>query len=73
MIERIDAPGEKIEATVAARQLVKGKFYDLATAGKALTPGGTYTATFGEQKTSFKVDLSAKPGSSPIVGRLVRL
>lgn len=73
VIERIDAPGEKIEAAVIAKQLVKGKFYDLATAGKSLTPGATYAATSGSRKTVFKVDPAARPGSSPIVGRLVRL
>jgi hypothetical protein len=73
VIERIDVPGEKIEAAVTAKQLVKGRFYDLASAGKSLVPGGTYTATVGSQKTSFRVDPAARPGSSPIVGRLVRL
>jgi hypothetical protein len=73
VIERIDMPGEKIEASVTARQLVKGRFYDLAAAGRSLMPGGTYTATLGTQTTVFKVDPAARPGSSPIVGRLVRL
>jgi hypothetical protein len=73
VIERIDVPGQKIEATVTAKSLVKGKFYDLATAGQSLMPGGTYAATSGARKTVFKVDPAARPGSSPIVGRLVRL
>ena len=73
VIERVDIPGERIEAAVTAKQLVKGRFYDLATAGKSLMPGGTYTVSSGSRKTSFKVDIAAKAGSSPIVGRLVRL
>ena len=73
VIERIDVPGERIEATLSAKMLVKGKFYDLAAAGKSLMPGGTYAATLGSRKTVFKVDALARPGASPIVGRLVRL
>jgi hypothetical protein len=73
VIERIDVPGQKIEAAVTAKSLVKGKFYDLATAGQALMPGGTYAATSGPRTTVFKVDPAARPGASPIVGRLVRL
>jgi hypothetical protein len=73
VIERIDLPGERIEASVTAKSLVKGKFYDLAAAGKSLMPGGTYAATSGSQKTVFKIDPLARPGASPIVGRLVRL
>jgi hypothetical protein len=73
VIERIDLRGERIESAVTAKSLVKGKFYDLAAAGKSLMPGGTYAATLGSQKTVFKVDLTAKPGATPIVGRLVRL
>lgn len=73
VIERIDVPGERIEANVTAKMLVKGRFYDLVTAGKSLAPGGTYAASFGSQRTEFKVDSAARAGASPIVGRLVRL
>ena len=73
VIERIDAPGDRIEANVSVKMLVKGKFYDLAAAGKSLAPGGTYAAIAGSQRTEFKVDPLARPGASPIVGRLVRL
>jgi hypothetical protein len=73
VIERIDAPGERIEANVSAKMLVKGRFYDLAAAGKSLVPGGTYAAIVGSQRTEFKVAPLARPGASPIVGRLVRL
>jgi hypothetical protein len=73
VIERVDVPGERIEAAITAKELVKGRFYDLATAGKSLMPGGTYAATSGPHKTVFKIDPAARPGSSPIVGRLVRL
>lgn len=73
VIERIDQPGERIEANVSAKMLVKGKFYDLAAAGKTLAAGGTYAAVAGSQRTEFRIDPAARPGTSPIVGRLVRL
>jgi hypothetical protein len=73
VIERIDLPGERFEANVSAKMLVKGKFYDLAVAGKSLAAGGTYAAIAGSQRAEFKVDPAARPGASPIVGRLVRL
>jgi len=73
VIERIDRPGEKFEANLTAKMLVKGRFYDLAAAGKSLAAGGTYAATAGSQRKEFKVDAAARSGASPIVGRLVRL
>ena len=73
VIERIDVPGERVEARVSYEVLVKGRFYDLAAAGKSLMPGGTYAATRGSQRTVFKIDPHARPGASPIVGRLLRL
>jgi hypothetical protein len=73
VIERIDVPGERIEAVVTSKMLVKGKFYDLAAAGKTLAAGGTYAATVGSRKSVFSVDPLARPGASPVVGRLVRL
>jgi hypothetical protein len=73
VIERTDAPGERFEVVVTSKMLVKGKFYDLNTAGKALMPGGSYTAIAGSRKSAFRVDPQARPGASPVVGRLVRL
>ena len=67
-------PGERIEATVSAKMLVKGKFYDLAAAGKSLCPGGTYAAIarIARRPNSRSIRWRG-PGASPIVGRLVRL
>jgi hypothetical protein len=73
VIERTDAPGERFELVVTSKMLVKGKFYDLSSAGKALTPGGSYAAIAGSRKSLFRIDLQARPGASPVVGRLVRL
>jgi hypothetical protein len=72
-IERLDQPGERIEIAVAGPLLLKGRFYDLARAGKSLAPGGTYRATAGGRQIVFKVDPGAKPGASPMIGRLLRV
>ena len=73
LIERIDQPGERHEITIAAPQLVKGAFYDLAHTNTPLTPGGTYRASVGTRQIVFKVDARAKPGASPIISRLLRI
>jgi hypothetical protein len=38
-----------------------------------LVPGGLYAATFKESEIVFRVDAQAKPGATPIVGRLLRI
>ena len=73
VIERLDKEGERRAVKVGDKSLVRGKFYDLAKARIALTPGGTYLARFGTLEIVFKVDPQAKPGSTPIIGRLLRL
>jgi hypothetical protein len=73
LIERLDQPGERVEITVAGPALLKGRFYDLARAGKSLAPGGTYRASAGGRQIVFKVDPSAKAGASPMIGRLLRI
>jgi hypothetical protein len=72
-IERLDQPGERVEIAVAGPLLLKGRFYDLARAGKSLAPGGTYRASAGGRQIVFKVDPGAKPGASPMIGRLLRV
>jgi hypothetical protein len=73
VIERLDAQGERHELTVGPKSLVRGKFYDLAKARKTLTPGATYVATFGTRKRVFRIDPQARPGSTAIIGRLLRM
>ena len=73
MIERIDAPGERYAVQLESSSLVQGKFYDFAKVKKSLTPGGTYTASLGSHRITFKIDPHAMPGSTPIIGRLLRL
>lgn len=72
IIERIDRQGERYEVPISGQPLVNGAFYDFAMAGKALAAGGTYRASLGAQEIVFKVDPQAKPGRTPIVGRLLR-
>ena len=72
LIERHDVPGERQQINRDGRQL-KGKFYDLAAANKALGPGGIYSAKFKSSQIVCQVDAHAKPGTTPIVGRLVRM
>jgi hypothetical protein len=72
-IERLDQPGERDKIEVSNKQLMKGAFYDFARANKALVPGGVYRASTGTRRIVFKIDPGAKPGASPILGRLLRL
>ena len=72
VVERLDVKGEREQIELNGNQQ-KGKFYDFASANRALTPGGIYSATFGASKMIFQVDANAKPGATPVVGRLIRL
>lgn len=72
VVERLDVKGERQQIELNGSQ-PKGKFYDFASANRALTPGGIYSASFGTSKIVFQVDANAKPGAAPIVGRLIRL
>jgi hypothetical protein len=73
VIERLDKQGERHVLTLGKKSLLRGRFYDFAKAGKALTPGASYLARLGGQETIFNVDAAAKPGATPAIGRLVRL
>lgn len=73
-IERADGgKGEPIKLSISENQLMKGAFFDTATKGISLAGGGVYRLTWGGKQIVFKVDPAAKPGKSPIIGRLVRL
>lgn len=73
IVERIDARGERYTVPLRGSALVRGKFYDFAQAKTSLTAGGTYTASLGPRTVTFKVDPHAISGSTPIIGRLLRL
>jgi hypothetical protein len=72
LVERLDVTGERQQIELNGSQL-KGKFFDFATANWALSPGGIYTAKFGSSQVLFRIDPQAKPGATPIVGRLLRM
>ena len=72
VFERLDQKGERQQFDLTGNQL-KGRFYDLAGTSKLLTPGATYAATFASRRVVFRVDPQAKPGPTPIVGRLLRM
>jgi hypothetical protein len=72
VIERVDQLGERHVIDAGKEKLAHAAFYDFADTGKALKPGGTYRAGFGRQELVFKIDEDAKPGRTPIVGRLLR-
>jgi hypothetical protein len=72
IIRRLDVPGERQEINLGGTQL-KGRFLDFASENVALVPGGLYAASFKSSQIVFRVDAQAKPGMTPIVGRLLRL
>jgi hypothetical protein len=72
VMERLDVTGERQQIDLDGKQL-RGRFFDFASANRALAPGGVYAATFGASKIVFRVDPWAHPGATPIVGRLLRM
>jgi hypothetical protein len=72
-IERLDRAEDRLDLQIPADRLVRGRFYDSATDGKSLSPGGTYRATIGQHSVVFQIDRSAKSGITPVVGRLLQI
>jgi hypothetical protein len=71
-VRRLDLVGERHQIALGGTQL-KGRFVDFAGENVALVPGGLYAASFKSSEIVFRVDAQAKPGATPIVGRLLRL
>lgn len=71
-VRRLDLAGERHQIALGGTQL-KGRFVDFAGENVALVPGGLYAASFKSSEVVFRVDAQAKPGATPIVGRLLRL
>jgi hypothetical protein len=71
-LRRLDIVGENQQVNLSGTQR-KGKFFDFAGENVALVPGGLYAATFKKAEIVFRVDAQAKPGATPIVGRLLRM
>ena len=72
LIERLDQDGERYLVNVTSEQLLGRKFYDFAKWGRRLAAGGLYRISLDGQEVVFKVDPSAQPGNTPILGRLLR-
>jgi hypothetical protein len=72
VIERVDQSGERHVLPLGGSQLLRNSFYDFASSGRALSPGGIYRASLGTRQIVFRVDRAAKPGQAPILGRLLR-
>jgi hypothetical protein len=70
-IKRLDAPGERYVISVDRKSLVRGKFYDFAKAHRALKPGASYSASLNRRERLFRIDKDAKPGSAPVISRLL--
>jgi hypothetical protein len=72
LIERLDKTGERHVINIESEDLLRGRFYDFAYRGKALSAGGTYRAVFGAQAIVFQIAPQAEPGYTPVVSRLLR-
>lgn len=69
VIERLDAGNER-----HVLRLTRGPlgYFDFAGSGASLVPGGLYRATANTRAMVFKIDSSARPGRTPVCGRLIR-
>jgi hypothetical protein len=72
VIKRVDMPGMPEEIVVEYQSLVRGRFYDFAQERRELSPGGTYAVKFGNRVQFVHVYPAAKPGKTPVSGRLVQ-
>lgn len=72
LIERLDDKATRVELPVEAEALVAGRFVDLARTPLLLEAGASYAARLGALRLEFKVDWDARPGATPIAGRLLR-
>ena len=73
VIARLDQDGEYLALTIDPNQLLRGRFLDLAAAGKSLTAGGVYGARWNGRLVVFRIDPNARSGQTPVIGRLLRL
>lgn len=71
--ERLDRTADLIEFEIAAADLVRGSFYDLAKRQLAFAAGGLYRVRAGAHERVVRISAQAQPGATPLVGRLLRL
>jgi hypothetical protein len=76
-IARLDQAEAPVTLDIPAQQLMRGSFFDMAKADRALVAGGVYRISTGaagsERQIVFKVDADAKSGQAPMLSRLLRL
>ncbi len=76
-IARLDQAEAPVTLDIPAQQLMRGSFFDMAKADRALVAGGVYRISVGAatdaRQIVFKVDADAKPGAAPMLSRLLRL
>jgi hypothetical protein len=76
-IARLDQADAPVTLDIPAQQLMRGSFFDMAKADRALVAGGIYRISVGgaadARQIVFKVDSEAKPGAAPMLSRLLRL
>lgn len=70
IIERVDKPGERYQVS---GEKLGGTMYDFAEHNQALAKAGVYRATQGPVRVLFQIHLDAKPGRTPLLGRLLQL
>jgi hypothetical protein len=70
VIERIDRPGERYQ--IVADNGPRAS-YDFADHNQSLAVGGVYRAVQGKTRVLFQIHLDAKPGKTPLLGRLIEL
>jgi hypothetical protein len=73
VIVRLDRKGESFRWDIDPLKLSRGRFLDLAMEGLALAPGGVYEGRWQNHLVVFNVDRAARPGWTPLLGRLLRL
>jgi hypothetical protein len=71
VIERVGQPGSIADINVQARDLNRGA-YDLQRGGIVLQRDTTYRAKVGRREVVFRISPQARPGSVPVVSRLIQ-
>jgi hypothetical protein len=72
-ISRLDQADAPVTLDVPAHMLMRGSFFDLAKANRALVAGGLYRISVGDRQLVFKVDSEAVAGQAPVLSRLLKL
>jgi hypothetical protein len=72
-IRRLDENEPDIELNVVEKQLVRGRFFDLATVKARLQPGGIYRIMTDDGAVTVKVDPESKSDKTSLIARLVKL